>query len=34
MPRKRNRFAIGGPFLSLVVLMLAVVAILAMEHFH
>jgi hypothetical protein len=34
MSEKRNRFVLGGPILSLVVLAVAVVALLAMEHFH
>jgi hypothetical protein len=34
MPQKRNRFVLGGPILSVVVLAVALVALLAMEHFH
>jgi hypothetical protein len=34
MPQKRNRFVLGGPVLSLIVLAVALVVLLSMEHFH
>jgi hypothetical protein len=34
MPEKRSRFVIEGPFFSLAVLLISVVAVLAMAHFR